>query len=291
MGESLNLQAASVEINYDVPWSPVAYIQRVGRIWRFGQKTKHLFIHNYLPAFEVERRVMEVMLKKIEIINEEFGEVGLSVYGRELGSVDDLVKRAYSGENIEEKIEAAYQETRKIGQEIIEVLRKSMTLPQVVNVEELERNNVINLKDSFSERDLKTFLNYLKEIGLGAGRLPDKEYEESTYHVYQDNDWIKVQSLSLNDAGIKSAIEQAKKLVEEDLDVRFNYCKKMTGQLSIFETRIDDEVVYSEPVLVSSEGVLTYRGILGLAPDFTDKPSRARANMKSRNSAMEREGG
>jgi superfamily II DNA/RNA helicase len=33
MGESLNLQAASVEVNYEVPWSPVAYIQRVGRIW------------------------------------------------------------------------------------------------------------------------------------------------------------------------------------------------------------------------------------------------------------------
>lgn len=32
-------------------------------------------------------------------------------------------------------------------------------------------------------------------------------------------------------------------------------------------------VVYSEPVLDTPEGILTYRGILGLAPEFTDKPS------------------
>ena len=275
MGESLNLQAACVEINYDVPWSPVAYIQRVGRIWRFGQKRKHLFIHNFLPAFAVERRVMEVMLQKIETINEEFGEVGLSVYGRELGSIDVLVKRAYSGESVEETIESAYQETRKIGQEILQVLKKSMTLPQVVNVEELERNSTINLKDSFSERDLHVFLAYLREIGLGSGRLPDKEYEESTYHVNKDEEWIRVQSLSLNDEGVRAAIEQAKQINQEDYDVAFNHQRKMTGKLVIMDTLIDDKIVSQEPVLVTPEGVLTYRGILALAPDFTDKQSDA----------------
>jgi len=274
MGESLNLQAASVEINYDVPWSPVSYIQRVGRIWRLGQKKKHLYIHNFLPAFEVERKVMDVMLQKIKTINEEFGEVGLSVYGRELGSIDDLVKRAYGGEDIEQTIENAYQETRKIGQQILQVLKKSMTLPQVVNVEELERTNAISLKDSFSERDLRAFLRYLREIGLGSGRLPEKEYEESTYHVKTDDEWIRVQALSLHDEGVKAAIEQAKK-IKQDYRIAFNYQRKMTGKLVIFDVLIDDVLTYSEPVLLTPEGVLTYRGILQLAPDFTDKHSDA----------------
>ncbi len=275
MGESLNLQAASVELNYDVPWSPVSYIQRVGRIWRFGQKKKHLFIHNFLPAFDVERKVMEVMLQKIKTINEEFGEVGLSVYGRELGTIDAIVKQAYGGEDVEQTIEKAYQETRKIGQEIMQVLKKSMTLPQVVNVEELERNNAINLKDSFSERDLRIFLGYLREIGLGSGRLPEKEYDESTYHVKKDDEWIRVQSLSLHDKGVKAAIEQAKQIKQEEYSLAFNYQRKMTGKLVIFDVFVDGILISSEPVLSTPEGLLTYRGILQLAPDFTDKQSDA----------------
>jgi len=272
MGESLNLQAASVEINYDVPWSPVSYIQRVGRIWRLGQKKKHLYIHNFLPAFDVERKVMEVMLQKIKTINEEFGEVGLSVYGRELGSIDDLVKRAYGGEDIEQTVEDAYKKTREIGQQILQVLNRSMTLPQVVNVEELERTNAISLRDTFSERELRAFLGYLREIGLGSGRLPEKEYEESTYHVKTGDEWIRVQALSLHDKGVRSAIELAKK-IKQDYRIAFNYQRKMTGKLVIFDVLIDKVLTYSEPVLLTPEGVLSYRGILQLAPDFTDKDS------------------
>lgn len=45
------------------------------------------------------------------------------------------------------------------------------------------------------------------------------------------------------------------------------------GILNLYETKINGKTVYEEPVLVTPEGVLTYRGILSLAPDFTDKLS------------------
>ena len=36
--EGLNLQMASVVVNYEAPWSPVKLEQRMGRVWRLGQK-------------------------------------------------------------------------------------------------------------------------------------------------------------------------------------------------------------------------------------------------------------
>ena len=76
---------------------------------------------------------------------------------------------------------------------------------------------------SFSERDLIVFLGYIREIGLGSGRLPEKEYDESTYHVNIDDEWIRVQSLSLNDEGVKAAIEQSKQINQGLYHLAFNY--------------------------------------------------------------------
>lgn len=266
MGESLNLQAASVEINYEVPWSPVSYIQRVGRIWRLGQKEKELYIHNFLPQFEVERRVMEVILEKIQRIKEDFGEIGLSVFGEELGSIDKLVQTAYS-KDIKEQVDRAEEKSLVFGQEIIEQIMGSMELPKVVNVEDLQRNNLINIDDSFSEEDLLKFLEQLKDAGVASGSFSDDKKKESTYYVRGEKEYTQVLRLSLDDEGIKQAIATGKSL-QRRFDFHFTHRKEMEGILSIFRFKIDDKIVYEEPVLVTSDGVLTYQGIRDLAPSF-----------------------
>ena len=272
MGESLNLQAASVEINYEVPWSPVSYIQRVGRIWRIGQKHKKLYIHNFLPQFAVERRVMEVILEKIKRINEEFGEIGLSVYGEELGSIDKLVRKAYS-EDIKEQVDRAEEKSLSFGKEIMEQIMGSMELPKVVNVEDLQRNNLVNIDDSFSEQDLLKFLEQLKDAGIASGVFSDDKKRESTYYVFGKKDYFQVTRLSLDDEGIKQAIKTGKSL-QTTFDFHFTHEKEMEGILSIFSFKIDGRTVYEEPVLVTPEGVLTYQGIKDLAPSFIDSYSK-----------------
>ena len=47
----------------------------------------------------------------------------------------------------------------------------------------------------------------------------------------------------------------------------------MIGRVIIFEIKVDNNTVSEEPVLLTPDGVLTYNGILDLAPDFTDKVS------------------
>ncbi|MGF3499628.1 MAG: helicase-related protein, partial [Candidatus Methanosuratincola sp.] len=286
MGESLNLQAASVEVNYEVPWSPVAYIQRVGRIWRLKQEHKHLLIINFLPPFPVEKRVMEVMLEKIRRINEEFGEIGLSVFGRELGTVDGIIKEAYTGTSVsadatasvdagegpekgvvraEEMIERAFLESQKIGREVVEVLNSSMALPRLVNVESLQMRKVLDLSDIATEEDLKRLLRYLKDAGVGYGEFPE------SYHVMLGNEYVRVDSLSFESGGMQAAIAAGKSVLPPPNRVRFNYVKDMVGWLMRAVVEVGGRTVYEEPVLFTLDGVLNYRGVLSLAPDFTCK--------------------
>ncbi|XRH75614.1 MAG: helicase-related protein [Candidatus Methanosuratincola verstraetei] len=269
MGESLNLQAASVEVNYEVPWSPVAYIQRVGRIWRLKQQHKHLLIVNFLPPFPVERRVMEVMLEKIARISREFGDVGLSVFGKELGPVEEVVKEAYTGGDAEGRLEKAHEATEKLGKEVLEVLSKSMSLPRVVNAESLQKLNIVNLNDIVLEADLLRFLQYLKDAGAAVGDFP------SSYHVHLGDEYVRVdsKSLSLESKGMRAAIQAGKGLLSGAgyPRVSFSYSKDMDGEIVIKEVRIGGRAVFREPLVETPDGVLTYRGVLSLAPAFTGR--------------------
>lgn len=42
LSEGVNLQSYDVVINYEVVWSPTKLIQRIGRIWRFGQRSEEV---------------------------------------------------------------------------------------------------------------------------------------------------------------------------------------------------------------------------------------------------------
>jgi|GEM_PF-756559 len=62
--EGLNLQYANVIINYELPWSLVKLEQRIGRVWRLGQKrpvTVYLLVLNH----KFEKFIFEALYRKI----------------------------------------------------------------------------------------------------------------------------------------------------------------------------------------------------------------------------------
>lgn len=71
-GEGLNLQFASVVINYDMPWNPMRIEQRCGRVDRIGQ-TRDVEVYNFMIDDTVESRVHEVIEEKLSIILDELG--------------------------------------------------------------------------------------------------------------------------------------------------------------------------------------------------------------------------
>src|SRR5262249_49766691 len=64
-GEGVDLQRASIVINYDLPWNPMVVEQRIGRVDRIGQKEKRIVILNLVVKDSIEERVLQRLLKKI----------------------------------------------------------------------------------------------------------------------------------------------------------------------------------------------------------------------------------
>ncbi len=59
-GVGLNLQAASNLINMDIPWNPAVLEQRIGRIYRMGQK-KNVSVINLVAQDTIEHRMLSVL--------------------------------------------------------------------------------------------------------------------------------------------------------------------------------------------------------------------------------------
>jgi len=65
----LNLQAADVIINYDLPWNPARFQQRIARLHRIGQVNKVLAV-NFVVKGTVEEHVREVLEKKRQLFRD-----------------------------------------------------------------------------------------------------------------------------------------------------------------------------------------------------------------------------
>lgn len=59
-GVGLNLQSAAYMINLDIPWNPAILEQRIGRIYRLGQK-KNVSIINLVAEGTIEHRMLDVL--------------------------------------------------------------------------------------------------------------------------------------------------------------------------------------------------------------------------------------
>lgn len=72
--EGLNLQAARVLINVDVPWNPARLEQRIGRIARLGQMAETVDIFNIWYPNSIESRMYERLHARKELYDLAVGE-------------------------------------------------------------------------------------------------------------------------------------------------------------------------------------------------------------------------
>lgn len=91
--EGLNLQAARVLINVDVPWTPARLEQRIGRVARLGQKAESVEIVNIWYPDSVEQRMYSRISQRLRDYNVAVGEfpevVADSIRDSILGDVPD----------------------------------------------------------------------------------------------------------------------------------------------------------------------------------------------------------
>lgn len=74
-GVGVNLQAANIIINADLPWNPAVLEQRVGRIYRLGQK-KSINVYNFIAEGSIEHRILYLLDFKKSVFSGAIDEDG-----------------------------------------------------------------------------------------------------------------------------------------------------------------------------------------------------------------------
>lgn len=124
-GEGLNLQRrCNVMVNFDLPWNPMRLVQRVGRLYRYGQKER-VVVFNMKAAGTLDQEILSGMYDRLERVAEDMASVtgdsseGLveDILGQLIGAIDvsDVLANALQAEEsrTQERVEAAILRARQ----------------------------------------------------------------------------------------------------------------------------------------------------------------------------------
>jgi len=123
-GEGINLQRrCHVMINYDLPWNPMRLVQRVGRLYRYGQREK-VVVFNISMTHSIDGSILGVLYQRIEQVVKDMAAVGdeyrpgleEEIIGELVDSIDvtDILDKAIDStvQHTQEEIDKAVQNAR-----------------------------------------------------------------------------------------------------------------------------------------------------------------------------------
>lgn len=73
--EGVNLQAANVLINFDLPWNPMIVEQRIGRIQRLGSVHRNVIIYNVMLAGTFDEYIVGRLMTKLQMATDAIGDI------------------------------------------------------------------------------------------------------------------------------------------------------------------------------------------------------------------------
>jgi hypothetical protein len=73
--EGLDLQFASVVVNYDLPWNPMVVEQRIGRIHRIGQTAERILVINLICQGTVDERIYDRLYDRLDLFQRTLGDL------------------------------------------------------------------------------------------------------------------------------------------------------------------------------------------------------------------------
>jgi len=183
-GVGVNMQDASVVINYDIDWTPIGPVQRAGRILRFWHSPRTVEVYTFIPTLTAKnplRDDLTSIMGRWENLMERHSE------SRKL--IDLPVLTEFNTQEID-MLEMASEVTIESGQLDIEELADLDISPYFQHTAKLQNNreyaesipsDIISAK-TYSERNPKIYV-LLKHNGLYRGLFYDpktKKLEEPT---------------------------------------------------------------------------------------------------------------
>ena len=94
-GEGINLQRkCHIMVNYDLPWNPMRLVQRIGRLYRYGQK-KRVVVFNLHSPDTLDEKIIDLMYTRIDqVVNDIAGvssEFNEQMQDDIVGEISDLM--------------------------------------------------------------------------------------------------------------------------------------------------------------------------------------------------------
>lgn len=74
-GEGINLQrSCHIMVNYDLPWNPMRLVQRIGRLYRYGQ-AKKVRVFNFQQEDSLDQNIVNLMYERLERVVDDLAQV------------------------------------------------------------------------------------------------------------------------------------------------------------------------------------------------------------------------
>lgn len=165
--EGIDLQKASVVINYDLPWNPMVVEQRIGRVDRIGQEAPRIIIRNLVVAESVEERIIARLLEKIGVFRNSIGELEPIIGDRIHSLMEQYLRQDLTQDELDERVQ---QEEEAIERRISEAREVLGRVDGLLAADQELIDEIAALtgeRQIPSEEELFAFLN-----GFLARRLP-----------------------------------------------------------------------------------------------------------------------
>jgi len=134
-GEGINLQRkCNIMVNFDLPWNPMRIVQRIGRLYRYGQEKK-VFVFNIHTPQTIDGSIINLLYRRIDQVVQDMatlgGEFQPGLEAEILGEIAEAIDVAgilenglnQSVEHTEESIEEALKRAREAVKKQRDLLR------------------------------------------------------------------------------------------------------------------------------------------------------------------------
>jgi superfamily II DNA or RNA helicase len=93
--EGVNLQAANVLVNYDLPWNPMIVEQRIGRIQRLASEHASVCIFNIILRGTFEEYIVGRLMEKLQMASHAIGDVEALLEASGMNDQDEDGSRSF----------------------------------------------------------------------------------------------------------------------------------------------------------------------------------------------------
>lgn len=248
-GEGINLQnRCHIMVNYDLPWNPMRLVQRIGRLYRYGQKEK-VIIFNLHQEESIDQDLIYTMYQKIDTIVKDLSSVQQSEFHE--GLKDEILGAVASEVDVTKILDEAgresVQRTKERIQEALEKVKSSVEKQQellsyasTTNLTELDGELLVEKHHIF-----QFIIGMLKQKNIAYSESKDtksirikfdgelKEYfkfllgQKNIIEVTLDRDYSRnnkeLHMLDLNSPILQYFIEEAKSYAFNGLSVKTHY--------------------------------------------------------------------